>query len=462
MKRDGQGFSLRLNAWFAAVLIALSIALFLASYSLLYRAVKEKAREGVRAQLEVYRAWYAEGGLSALNTRFAEQQDTEKESFFVRVVGPDGAALFASVPRSADFDLSKLQGLTHDEAFKWLTLPARNRDADWLIATAQLPDGAVMQVGKTTEALAALLDEFLKLFGWVALIALLLGVAGGAWMTRRALRPIQQLIGAVKNVIATGRMDERMPEPGSNNEVGQLARLFNTMLRKNDALIRGMREALDNVAHDLRTPLTRARGTAEAALNATPDANVYRDALLDSMEETDCVLTMLNTLMDISEAENGLMKLDLETVPLAALVEEVVEIFEFVAQEKSITVANAVPAGLTVHADRNRLRQVLVNLLDNALKFTPNGGRVEIASETRADEICITVTDTGAGIAPEEIPRIWDRLYRGDKSRAQRGLGLGLSLVKAITLAHGGKVTLESTPGQGSSFSIHLPLANLG
>jgi signal transduction histidine kinase len=135
----------------------------------------------------------------------------------------------------------------------------------------------------------------------------------------------------------------------------------------------------------------------------------------------------------------------------------VTELFEFVAQEKSITVTAALSPNLIVRADPNRLRQVLVNLLDNAIKYSAPGGRVETFAEPGADEVVITVRDTGAGIPTEEIPRIWERLYRGDKSRSQRGLGLGLSLVRAIINAHGGRIEVQSTVGKGSSFVIHLP-----
>ncbi len=323
--------------------------------------------------------------------------------------------------------------------------------------TERLPDGSWLQVGKTTEAQTALLAQFRRVFGWVALIALILGVAGGAWLTRRALAPIHQLIDAVQNLLATGRLSERMPLPEAHDEINRLARLFNTMLEKNDALIRGMREALDNVAHELRTPLTRLRGSAELALEGEPDPQKSRDALLDSMEETDRVLTMLNTLMDISEAETGLMKLERQPVVLAELAAEAVELFEFVAEEKRIPVTVNIPPGLQCFADPRRLRQVLVNLLDNALKYTPAGGRVTLTGEAVADEVVLSVQDTGPGIPPEEQTRIWERLYRGDKSRSQRGLGLGLSLVRAIVTSHGGRIELESKVGEGSTFRVHLP-----
>jgi heavy metal sensor kinase len=459
MKRQGLSFAARLNAWFAAIIILLSVALFLIAYLLLYRAVQERDREVVRAQLEVYSAWYTDGGLSALQMRFLQQEGSGRETFFVRVLAPQGAALFASTPKEmGKLDIDQLQDLPPNEAFAlvWRTLSANNQSKGWLIATERLPNGSLLQVGKTTEALTALLAQFRTTFGWVVLLALLLGVAGGAWLARRTLAPIRQLIGTVENVIATGQMSERMPLPQTNDEIGRLARLFNTMLEKNETLIRRMREALDNVAHDLRTPLTRLRGVAELALQGEPNAEVCRDALLDTMEESDRVLTMLNTLMDISEAETGLMRLERQAFPVASLVEEIIELFQFVSEEKQIIVTANIPPGLQVIADRNRLRQVLVNLLDNAIKYTPGGGHVEISAQTRGNEVVVTVKDTGAGMPVEEIPRIWERLYRGDKSRSQRGLGLGLSLVRAIVNAHGGRIELQSDVGKGSSFTIHL------
>jgi heavy metal sensor kinase len=453
-------FGARLNAWFAIVVILLSIALFLIAYLLLYRTVRERDREIVQGQLEIYRAWYAEGGLPSLTRRFLQQEGSGRETFFVRVLTPDGAAIFASTPHEeGSLNLDDLKELEPHEAFAlaWRTLPAHEHSKGWLIATARLPDSSWLQVGKTTEALTALLTQFRTVFSWVALTALVLGVAGGALLARRALAPVRQLIGTVENVIATGQMDRRMPVPHTNDEISNLARLFNEMLEKNETLIGRMREALDNVAHDLRTPLTRLRGIAELALQGEPNAQTCRDALLDAMEESDRVLTMLNTLMDISEAETGIMKLDLQPVPLEEIVREVTELFEFVAQEKSITITTAISPNLIVRADRNRLRQVLVNLVDNAIKYSAPGGRVEISAEPRADEVVITVSDTGAGIPEEEIPRIWERLYRGDKSRSQRGLGLGLSLVRAIVHAHGGRIEVQSTMGKGSTFITRLP-----
>jgi signal transduction histidine kinase len=165
---------------------------------------------------------------------------------------------------------------------------------------------------------------------------------------------------------------------------------------------------------------------------------------------------MLDTLMDISEAETGTMRLVRTEVSLEKLVAEVASVYEDVAEDKRITVETIVEPALTVSADRDRLRQVLANLIDNAIKYTRAGGRVTVRAARDGAGMRIDVADTGPGIAEHDLPRIWDRLYRGDQSRAERGLGLGLSLVRAIVEAHGGTVEVRTEQGKGSTFSVNL------
>jgi signal transduction histidine kinase len=202
--------------------------------------------------------------------------------------------------------------------------------------------------------------------------------------------------------------------------------------------------------------MTRLRGIAETALGSG-DPALLREALADCLEESDRVIEMLNTLMDISEAETGTMALRREPTDLNDLIRQSVELYEDLADERGVELRTNVPSELLVDVDRNRMRQVLANLIDNAVKYTPAGGVVEIAAHRDNDDAVATVSDTGVGIPAEELPRIWDRLYRGDKSRSTRGLGLGLSLVKAIVAAHGGRVDVRSRSGAGSTFELRLP-----
>src|SRR5262249_34942042 len=161
-------------------------------------------------------------------------------------------------------------------------------------------------------------------------------------------------------------------------------------------------------------------------------------------EESERVLSILNSLMDVTEAEAGMMKLQLERVDICELVREVMEVYGFVAEEKQVELSANLPSPCSASLDRNRLRQALGNLLHNATKYTPAGGRVAVSAAVEAGNVVVRVRDTGPGISSEEQPKIWTRLYRGDKSRSQRGLGLGLSLVKAIVEAHRGAVTVLS------------------
>ena len=189
--------------------------------------------------------------------------------------------------------------------------------------------------------------------------------------------------------------------------------------------------------------------------------NATRDgALADTIEESDRVLAMLRTIMDISEAEHGMMALHLESIEFASMAEEIVGIYEYLAEERGVALRVEVPPGLRLHADRMRLQQVLANLLDNAVKYSTGGGEVLLRggqSGVPANETWLSVQDQGIGVAQSDLPRIWDRLYRGDHSWTTRGNGLGLSLVKAVVEAHGGRAEVKTAVGEGSTFTVYFP-----
>jgi len=447
-------FGLRLAFWYAGVFVASSLAIVLLTYTLLASSLAERDRQIVASTLREYSERYAAGGLPALARAVdIEQRSGRHERLFVRVVRGRAETLFVSMPPEwDDFDLS---GLGRRGGL-WQQAPSDSRSARLEVATAQLLDGTLLQVGKSTESREELLARFRTIVTLVSVAIVFIGLAGGFLVTRRMVAPIHRLIGAVSRITRTGNTETRVPVGTDRDAIDELSALFNAMLDRISTLIEGMGSALDNVAHDLRTPMTRLRGVAERAL-ASDNVEIQREALSTCLEESERILAMLDTLMDISEAETGTMRLNRTDVPLATLAEEVVSVYEDVADEKQITVRSTVDPGLTVTGDRDRLRQVLANLVDNAIKYTPAGGTVTVSARGDERDVRIEVADTGIGIAAHDVPRIWERLYRGDQSRTERGLGLGLSLVRAIVKAHGGTVEVSTEPGRGSTFVVSLP-----
>jgi signal transduction histidine kinase len=262
----------------------------------------------------------------------------------------------------------------------------------------------------------------------------------------------------VEQILRTGDRSARVERPNTEDELDELVTLFNAMLDQNERLIKGMRDSLDHMAHDMRTPLTRLRGEAELALNGS-DLNQMQEALADAIEESDRLSEMLKTIMDISEAECGATRLDMTNVPLEPLVRSLFDLYEGVAEDRQITLEMRIDPKGFIYADRNRLQMVLSNLLDNAIKYTPpnTGGRVVVTAEFGSKSVRVMVRDSGQGISDEDLPRIWERLYRGDQSRSEKGLGLGLSLVRALVEAQGGRVSVESAQGKGSTFIVIMP-----
>jgi heavy metal sensor kinase len=294
----------------------------------------------------------------------------------------------------------------------------------------------------------------------IAPFLLILGALGSYWLAGRAFIPVDRLI-RITRIINAGDLRQRVPVPRAHDEIRLLALTFNEMIdRLNEAFTRQKRFVAD-ASHELRTPVTAIRSMAEVALNQATTPGDYISVLHEVGAETERLGHLINDLLALARADEGRTLLDKQPVRLDLLAADVVATVEPLSVERGITLQVQAPEPITVLGDEARLIQVLMNLLDNAITYTDVGGQVTVTVESRHDNACLTVSDTGFGIAQEDIPRIFDRFYRADpaRSRTTGGSGLGLAIVEWIVRAHGGTITVESQVGHGSTFTVTLPLA---
>ncbi len=289
-------------------------------------------------------------------------------------------------------------------------------------------------------------------------VVFLAAVGVGYFVSSRALTPIDNMISAAEQ-ITVRRLDQRIDVPESRDELARLARTLNEMIDRLRRSFEEMRRFTADAAHDLRTPVTALRTEVEVSLMADQTIEEYRNSLKIVLEEAIHLSRLTNQLLDLSREDHGVQPGSDEPVRLDEILKTAIEDLHMASNQKQITIETGKVGAWTVPGDAVRLRRMLMNLLDNAIQYTPSGGRVWIEGEYLTDRARLIVADNGPGIPPEELPHIFDRFRRVDKARTRQmgGTGLGLAICKSIVEAHRGTIRMESTPGEGTRVIVELP-----
>ncbi|MGH9475115.1 MAG: sensor histidine kinase [Terriglobales bacterium] len=325
----------------------------------------------------------------------------------------------------------------------------------------------LMRIGTRLKPINDAQDTFLWVMLMLLPVTVVLSAVGGSVMAKRTLKPVTDMTHAAQSITASN-LSRRLPTRGRGDELDELAETFNAMIARLQQSFAKMNEFAANVSHELRTPLQAMQGETELALIARAPLGECRRVLESNLEEIDRLNRMIRNLLLLAQADAGEMRPRLEAMDLNELVRDLVEQMRAVAQARNLELRAETAAPVPLRADSLRLRQLVLNLIDNAVKYTPAGGRIEVRVERAATtrgriEARLLVRDSGIGIAAEDLPHIFDRFYRADKSRTHsaagvEGCGLGLPIVKWVAETHGGSVEVASRPGQGSSFLVRLPL----
>lgn len=316
----------------------------------------------------------------------------------------------------------------------------------------------VAQVATPVALITEALEPLRRLLLAVGIGALIVAAVGGHLLASLALAPIDRITQTAR-AIAAGTLDRRLHLTGANDEVRRLAQAFDEMLDRIDETLARERQFTGDAAHELRTPLTILKGELEVALRRERPAEAYREAMVSMAQEVDRLVRLVEDLLTLARADEGGVPLDLRPIPVDALVRWAEAHFRGAAQQKAIALQAEGTQSLMVLGDADRLRQLLTNLIDNAIAYTPATGTVRLTWDKDGAFARVRVVDTGSGIASEDLPHLFDRFYRADRARVRSsgGSGLGLAIVQWIVNAHGGRIGIESRLGSGSTVTVWLP-----
>jgi signal transduction histidine kinase len=406
-----------------------------------------------------YKVLMKESGLEGVLPELTDEAESEDpQEDFYRLFNFKGNILFSSdmsywgtIPKIDILSKMQDEGLSYavqNQAFE-------EREDKARMITAIIGPDTVLQIGESLEEVEEYLDVFFKLFSILVISLIIVSTIIGWLLARRATIDMQEVTETAEE-ISSGSYDRRVQVKGRYKEIERLSATFNSMLDRIQILLNSMKEINDNIAHDLRSPLARIRGIAEMSLLKEKSIDAYKDMAVSTIEECDTLIGMINTMLDITEAEAGVNGVEAEEFELVALIREACELFRPITEEKKIHLKTDLPESLTFKSDRKKMQRVVMNLLENAIKYTPADGTVAVCAAVQNGEVRIDFEDTGMGISENDLPHIFERFYRCDRSRSQGGVGLGLSLVKAYTKSLNGTIQVESTLNQGSRFALRF------
>lgn len=320
-------------------------------------------------------------------------------------------------------------------------------------------DVANVSVAYPVDEIDATLRRLFALLLWSVPVSLFVSICAGWFLARHSLRPIDEITRTARRITAQN-LQQRLPVPPTNDEVARLTATLNEMIARLETAFDRIRQFTADASHELKTPLAILLGEIELALRKDLPAEQYRVTLESCLEEVERLTKVVQGLLDLSRADTGQITLALEPLDLGSLVKSVIASIRVLADAKRVIVLPAIHPDVIVNGDDVRLHQALLNVIENAVKYTPDGGRVEVALTTTPTSAIITVTDSGAGIPEASLAQIFDRFYRVDQARSQEvaGTGLGLSITRWIVDAHYGSISVSSDVGRGTTFTITLPL----